>query len=144
MFIIIIFRYTFIWFYKILMCFLLHYHLVEFCGLKIQKKLSNTPNPCILFYSRLQYYCKGLPWWLSDKESTCQCGLIPGSGNGKPTPLILSGNSHGQRSPAEYSPWDHKESERNQWLNTSIALCNIATLHVFLFKHSIFFSKRSF
>jgi len=35
----------------------------------------------ILFY--FYFIFLGLPWWLSDKESTCQCrntGLIPGLG----------------------------------------------------------------
>ena len=27
----------------------------------------------------------------------------------QPTPVFLPGRSHGQRSPAGYSPWDHKE-----------------------------------
>ena len=44
-------------------------------------------------------------------------GLIPGSGrfagggHGNPTPVFLSGESHGQRSLEGYSPWDHKESD---------------------------------
>ena len=47
------------------------------------------------------------------KNPPVNAGPIPGSGNGKPTSLILSGNSHGQRILAEYSPGGHKESERN-------------------------------
>ena len=39
-------------------------------------------------------------------------GLIPGSGRspggGQPTPVFLPGESHGQRSPAGYSPWSRK------------------------------------
>ena len=39
-------------------------------------------------------------------------GLISGSGRspekGNPTPVILPGKSHGQRSPVGYSPWGHK------------------------------------
>ena len=43
-------------------------------------------------------------------------GSIHGSGrslqvgNDNPTPVFLSGKFHGQRSPASYSPWGHKES----------------------------------
>jgi len=29
----------------------------------------------------------------------------------QPTPVFLSGKSHGQRSLAGYSPWDYKESD---------------------------------
>ena len=50
-----------------------------------------------------------LPWWLSGKESACSAGVardtgsIPGSGRfpwrsaWQPTPVFLSGESHGQR-----------------------------------------------
>ena len=60
----------------------------------------------------------GLPWWLSGKQSTCQCwrlgldpwvGKIPWRRNWQPIPVFLPGKSHGQRSLEEYSPWGHKE-----------------------------------
>ena len=59
----------------------------------------------------------GLPWWLSGKESACQCrrhefdpGVrkIPRRRKGQPTPVSLPGKSHGQRSLVGYSPWGHK------------------------------------
>ena len=34
-----------------------------------------------------------------------------GGGHGKPTPVFLPGESHGQRSLAGYSPWGRKESD---------------------------------
>ena len=34
----------------------------------------------------------------------------PGEGYGNPTPVLLPGKSHGQRSLAGYSPWGGKES----------------------------------
>ena len=61
-----------------------------------------------------------LPWWLSGKESTCQCrrhGFSPSVGKirwrraWQPTPVFLPGKSHGQRSLAGYSPWGHKGSD---------------------------------
>ena len=61
-------------------------------------------------YKRL----KGLPWWLSVKESTCQCrrhrfnpwfGMIPWRRKWQPTLVFLSGKSHGQRGLVGYSPW---------------------------------------
>ena len=38
-------------------------------------------------------------------------GRSPGRRNGKPTPVFLTGESHGQRSLEAYSPYSHKESE---------------------------------
>ena len=68
----------------------------------------------------------GKPWGFSGttvgKESTCQysrlkrCRFvplvekIPWRRNWQPTPVFLSGESHGQRSLAVYSPRGHKES----------------------------------
>ena len=66
---------------------------------------------------------KGLPKWLSGKESTCQCrrcgfnpwvGKIPSKRGWLPTPVFLSGKSHGQRSLVGYSPWGHKESDTTE------------------------------
>jgi len=52
----------------------------------------------------------GLPWWLSGKESPCTpyAGSIPWRRKWQPTPVFLLGKSHGQRSLAGYSPWDHR------------------------------------
>ena len=33
----------------------------------------------------------------------------PGEGNGNPTPVLLPGESHGQRNVAGYNPWGLKE-----------------------------------
>ena len=48
-------------------------------------------------------------------------GLIPGSGRSPggelgnpPTPVFLSGKSHGQRRLEGYSPWGHKESDMTE------------------------------
>jgi len=60
----------------------------------------------------------GLPWWLSCKESACQCrrygfnpwvGKIPWKKKWEPTPVFLPGELHGQRSLEGYSSWGHKE-----------------------------------
>ena len=63
---------------------------------------------------------EGFPWWLSSKESAGQCrrlgfnpwiGGIPWGRKWQPTPVSLSGKSHGQRSLAGYSPWGRKVSD---------------------------------
>ena len=54
----------------------------------------------------------GLPWWLSSKESTCQCRRlgfdplirkIPWRRKCQPTPVFLLGKARGQRSLVGYS-----------------------------------------
>ena len=58
----------------------------------------------------------GLPWWLSGKESTCQCRrrrLVPWVGKipwRQPTSVFLPGKSHGQGSLVGYSPRGHKRA----------------------------------
>ena len=39
---------------------------------------------------------------------------IPWRRERQPTPVFLSGESHGQRSLAGYSPWAHKESDTTE------------------------------
>ena len=57
---------------------------------------------------------RGLPSWLSGKESTRQCRRckfdpwirrISWRRKWQPTPIFLPGKSHGQRSLAGYNPW---------------------------------------
>ena len=59
----------------------------------------------ISFYVNIP--CEGLPWWLSNKESNCQCrrrgfnpwvGKIPWKRKWQTTPVFLPGKFHGQRS----------------------------------------------
>ena len=70
-----------------------------------------------------------LPWWLSDKESTCQyrrhrrhildpwTRKIPWSKKWQPTPVISPGEFHGYRSLTDYSPWGPKSAGHN-WVHT--------------------------
>ena len=80
---------------------------------------------------------KGLPWWLSGKESACQCRRpwfnpwvrkIPWRRKWQPTLVFLPGKSHGQRSMAGYSPWDHRRvghdlatKQQTTWLPSTIS-----------------------
>ena len=41
-------------------------------------------------------------------------GKIPWRREWQPTPVVLPGESHGQRSLAGYSPWGHKESDTTE------------------------------
>ena len=67
---------------------------------------------------------KGLPWWLSGKESTGRCRFDPWV---REIPLkeevatcysILAWEIHEQRSLAGYSSWVHQESDKTERLNT--------------------------
>ena len=78
------------------------------------------------------YFVARLPRGHSGKESACQCkrrrrhgfdpwvGKIPWRRKWQPTPIFLPGESHGQRSLAGYSPWDYKESDTTERLNTTL------------------------
>ena len=67
-----------------------------------------------------------LPRWLTGKESACSAGVagdlgvIPGSGKiperrkWQPTPVLLPGESHGQRSLVGYSPCGCNESDMTE------------------------------
>ena len=66
-------------------------------------------------------------------QSSCNAGDLdlipglrrsPGDGNRQPTPVFLSGKSHGQRSLVGDSPWGRKGPDTTQRLNTHIRACN--------------------
>ena len=66
---------------------------------------------CVFLLNNILW--RGLPRWLSGKESACQCRKlrfhpwvrkIPWRRKWLPTPLFLPGKSHGQRSLEGYSP----------------------------------------
>ena len=68
--------------------------------------------------------------WASGKQSTCQCRRCkkhvfkpwvrktPWSRKWKPTPVFLPRKFHGQGNLAGYSPWDHKELDMIEQVNT--------------------------
>ena len=49
-------------------------------------------------------------------------GKIPWRREWLPTPVFLSGEFHGQKSLAGYSPWGHKESDIPEQLTLSLSL----------------------
>ena len=72
---------------------------------------------------------RGLPKWLSSKESACQCRRwrrrrfspyvrkIPWLRKWQPTPIFLPGKLHGHRSLAGYGPWGHRELDTTECLS---------------------------
>ena len=91
---------------------------------KVFLQMSEVWVSCRLFFSSSLCWVEELPWWLSSKESTCQCrrhrrcrfnlwvGKIPWRRKWQPTPVFLPGESHGQRSLADYSPQGCKSQTR--------------------------------
>ena len=77
---------------------------------------------------------RGLPRWLSVKESARQCRRcrklgfdplvrkIPWRRKWQSTPVFLSGKSHGQRSLAGHSSRGWKELDTTEWLSTHAEL----------------------
>ena len=72
------------------------------------------------------------PWWLTGKESACQCrrfkSLIPKSGkipwrrNDNPLQYSCLGKSHGRRSLVGCGPWGRKELETTERLHFCFSL----------------------
>ena len=54
-------------------------------------------------------------------------GKIPWRRKWQPTPVFLPGESHGQRSPAGYSPWDCKELDMTERLSLTPSLTDAET-----------------
>ena len=80
------------------------------------KKRSKIPN------NHLHKLDKNMGWWLSGKESGCQCKRCrfdpwvrksPWRRKCQPTPVFLPGKSQEQRSLVGYSPWDGKRIGHN-------------------------------
>ena len=73
---------------------------------------------------------RGLPWWLSGKESGCnegdrfdpRVGKIPWRIEWQPTLVFLPGESHGQKSLAGYSPWGHKQADTAERLTCTVTV----------------------
>ena len=102
--------------------------MISFCYLHLPYTFHNTENKNRVGYTlqkkflRWEKISEGLrlnegSWWVSGKESTCQCRRhwldpqvrkIPWRRKGQPTPVFLLGKFHGQRILADYSPWDCK------------------------------------
>ena len=66
----------------------------------------------------------GLPRWLCGKKPVCQCnrhgfdplvGKVPSGRKLLPAPVLLPGESHGQRRLAGYCPWGYKESDAAEY-----------------------------
>ena len=64
-------------------------------------------------------------------------GRCPGRGHSNPLQYSCLENSHGQRSPEGYSPWDCKESGMTEQLNTQHNLWGFGQFSSVQFSHSV-------
>ena len=62
-------------------------------------------------------------------------GRSPGEGNGKPTAVLLPGESHGGRSLVGYSSWGHKELDTTKRLHFLLSFLGSISLvdHIYIF-----------
>ena len=79
------------------------------------------------------YICSRLPWWLSGKESTCQCRRhrfnlcirkIPWRRKWQPTPVFLPGESHGRGAWWATVHGVKKELDTTERVNNSNGACS--------------------
>ena len=90
--------------------------------------LNKTEEVSFLFDSILMGFSGG-----SDGRVCLQCerpgfsrwvGKIPWRRKWQPTPVFLSGESHGQRSLVGYSLWGHKEPDTDRETSFSLSILN--------------------
>ena len=116
----------------------LYVYLLTIWSSYLQTVFSHFPNIYIYIFS-IAYL--GFPDGTSCKESTYQCRWhkrcefdpwmrkIPWRRAWQPTPVFLSGESHGQRSLASYNPWGRRV--RHGWSN----LANKHSIFTFLIRN---------
>ena len=89
-------------------------------------RAPNLPSSAAIMEIQVCTVKQRLPRWYSDKEFACQCrrcifdpwvGKIPWRRAWQPTPVLLPGESHRQRSLAGYSPWGRKELDMTERLS---------------------------
>ena len=89
------------------------YHFL-FQVLLLNFKGSHMLNFIILLWSRLANCL--LYWWFQNSWSVTR------RRQWHPTPVLLPGKSHGQRSLVGYSPWGLEESDTTKWLHFHFSL----------------------
>ena len=114
-------------FFHLQLCFI-RTNILPKIAFRTLANIQASMRPC---YFRTKWLT-GLPWWLSGKEFACHCrrlrldprtGKIPWRRKGQPTPVLLPGKFHGQRSLAGLQrPWGCKEPDTTLQLNNKKCL----------------------
>ena len=85
-------------------------------------EIKNTTEGLLTVFLTIIAAC-GLPWWLSGKESTCQCRRcgfnpwvrkIPWRRKWQPTPVFWPGESQGRGSLVGCHLWGHRELDMTE------------------------------
>ena len=85
--------------------------------------LGSRPWQWLLALQKILRVLLRFPWWLRESSVCLRCrrpgfdpwvGKIPWRRKWQPTPVLLPGKSHGQRSLVGYSPWGHEESDTTE------------------------------
>ena len=93
--------------------------------------LGSRPWQWLLALQKILRVLLRFPWWLRESSVCLWCrrpgfdpwvGKIPWRRKWQPTPVLLPGKSHGQRSLVGYSPWGHEESDTTEWLHFHFSL----------------------
>ena len=118
------------------------------CSSCVSCTAGRFPSPLRHLESPFRYMGKvnsefGLPSWLDDKDSACQCrrrrrngfnpwaGEIPWSRKWQPTPVFLPGKFHEQGAWRATSPWGRKESDEIE----HVCMQTLNFMLVFQLKH---------
>ena len=71
----------------------------------------------LFFISVVEPEVKASAWNVGDPGSIPGSGRSPAEGKWQPTPVLLPGESHAERSLVGYSAWGCKESDRTEWVH---------------------------
>ena len=105
------------------------------CGATVHGVANSQTRLSDFTHSLMQLL--GLPWWLRGQSICRQCGFnhwvrkTPWRRKWQPTPVLLPGKSHGQRSLVGYSRWDDKESDTIERLHFLISIHDYWKNHSF-------------
>ena len=118
------------------LCSLLSYQMPTLTLHSSYSKLLAVPRMCLTYSCHWTFTsASGFPGGVSDKALACQrrrckrrwfdpwVGRILWKRAWQHTPVFLPGESHGQRSLADYSPWGHKGSNMTEQLSNNTCQC---------------------
>ena len=106
------------------------------------QSVSFDGDPWIMWASLVAQTVKSLPTMQERPGFDPWVGKIPWRRKWQPTPIFLTGKSHGQRSLMGYNPWGHTELDTTEQLTVSLLyfywLCRLSLL---FFNISMLFSS---
>ena len=83
-------------------------------------------NRCVVVFFCFNLHFPGNMWWgASFHLLICHLYTFFWRRQWQPTPVLLPGKSHGQRSLVGYSPWGRQESDTTEWLHFDFSLSRI-------------------